>query len=117
MHWLNKAHHRNNVNNVLDSSSSFIPKIEWHFLTQHLSSGAGVQCRESTTIEVGSGDEQNICVSMWHERLDLSSSAGNKDVFRRVLHLFLFPKLDMQDVIEKYKVWCFFYYISYRHGL
>ena len=42
MHWLNKAHHRNNVNNVLDSSSSFIPKIEWHFLMQHLSSGPGV---------------------------------------------------------------------------
>lgn len=60
---------------------------------------------------------RNICVSMRHERLDISSSAGNKDVFRRVLHLLLFPKLDMQDVIEKYKVWCFFYYISYRHGL
>ena len=65
MHWLNKAHHRNNVNNVLDSSSSFIPKIEWHFLMQHLSSGPGVQCRESTTIEVGSGEEQkHLCLNV-----------------------------------------------------
>lgn len=60
---------------------------------------------------------RNVCVSMWHERLDLSSSSGNKDVFRRVLHLFLFPKLDMWGVTEKYKVWCFSYYFSYRHGL
>ena len=60
---------------------------------------------------------RNICVSMWHERLDLSSSSGNKDVFRRVLHLLLFPKLDMQGVTEKDKVWCFSHYFSYRHGL
>lgn len=110
MHWLNKAHHRNNINNILDSSNSFIPKIRWHFPMQHLSSSPGVQCRSLPPSMWALERSRNVCVSMWHERLDLSSSSGNKDVFRRVLHLLLFPKLDMWGVTEKYKVWCFSYY-------